>query len=97
MNNKENSRVLPGKIFEYIATGKPILLHGSGGAMGELVSELGVGMPVAAGDSAALELVLINLANGKLQNRNAAKVELWLEQHTREALARRFFDILDGL
>lgn len=97
LNNEKNSRVLPGKIFEYIATGPPILLHGAGGEMGKLVSELSAGVSVAAGDTAALEQALMNLANDKQRECKAAIVERWLEQHTREALARRFFDILEEL
>ena len=97
LNNKENARFLPGKIFEYVATGRRILLHGTGGAMGDIVSELGAGISVAEGDTVALELALTNLITNKLPNPNGAKIKPWLEGHTRRALARRFFDILDGL
>ena len=97
LNNRENRRFLPGKIFEYVATGRRILLHGTGGAMGDIVSELGAGITVAEGDTVALELALTNLITSKLPNPNEAKIKPWLKGHTREALARRFFDILEGL
>lgn len=93
-----STRYLPGKLYDYIAAGPPVLVYGHAGEARKLVERLGVGVFVPADDTGALEKALdqICASINTFPNRSA-KTSEWRQQHTRETLARRFFDILEGL
>ncbi len=56
--------VIPGKVFEYIAAGRPILAAvPPGGAAGALIEEVGAGVVAPADDARALEAALRELHN----------------------------------
>ena len=94
----ELERYRPGKLYDYIAAGPPVLVYGHSGEASELIERLGAGFFVPANDTDALEKTLDQICESisTFPNRSA-EINEWLEQHTREALARRFFDILEGL
>ena len=94
----ELERYLPGKLYDYIAAGPSILVYGHRGEASELVERLGVGIFVPEDDAEGLEQSLSTLCNTltTVSNRSM-ELNAWLEQHTREVLARRFFDILESL
>ncbi len=89
----ELDRSLPSKLIDYVAARRPILVFGSRGESSDLVMRLGVGLLCPAGDPAALESALGQLATGALVGREH-DVQAWLEQHRRGPLAARLFDLL---
>ena len=47
-------RYIPAKLFEYLASGKPVLVHGSAGEASRIVKELGAGFFIPTGNVSAL-------------------------------------------
>jgi glycosyltransferase involved in cell wall biosynthesis len=90
--------MVPGKLYEYLDSGRPILaLLAPGDEAGALVERAG-GEIVAPGDRAALAASLERRytewkAGGVLPPARPA----WLTQHTRERLAARLAGVLDDL
>jgi glycosyltransferase involved in cell wall biosynthesis len=52
---------IPGKVYEYLAVGRPILSLSEEGETSNLVRESGLGLAVAADDEAAIERALVRL------------------------------------
>ena len=95
-------RYIPGKLYEYAASGTPIVLFDDVGESSRIVRKLNLGKSMASADGAGLEaaldaLVALDSAQ-RLQSRPAANSDLgrWLEAHTRKALAAQFFDLIDS-
>ncbi len=98
--NPSLARYLPGKLFEYLAAGSPILLYGASGEASRLVSELEAGYVIQEGDDKALELALRDIArhaSGTAAARDRSKVESWLCNNSRKKLAERLFTMLDAI
>src|SRR6185437_2397529 len=55
------SRYLPGKLFDYLAARRPILVFGERGEASALVEQLGVGVRCPAGSGAMLRDALVRL------------------------------------
>lgn len=87
-------RYLPGKLFDYIAARRPILVLGSEGESSRLVKELNVGV-YCAGQSAQDFLdAILECTRLDLETRRPF-VDEWLKRHERKALAGAFFTQLD--
>lgn len=93
-----STRYLPGKLYDYIAAGPSVLVYGHTGEASQLIERLSAGFFVPANDTDALEKTLDQICTSisTFPNRSA-ETSMWLQQHTRETLARRLFDILQGL
>lgn len=89
-------RYLPGKLFDYVAAGRPVLVVGAEGEASRLLERLGVGVLAPACDGEALNHALTKLEQLDMASRQAT-VQSWLHQHRRDALAQRAFDVLDSL
>lgn len=89
-------RYLPGKLSDYVAARRPILVFGSRGESSELIEQLGVGVFCRSGSATALGDALVRLKNLDL-SWNRDSVDDWLREHRREALASRAFSIIDAL
>ena len=74
--NPDARGVLTGKIFEYMASGKPILSIGSrkDSAIGEMIEGTGVGV-VCEQDVAIIQRVIINTLNGKTEDFFTPKID----------------------
>ena len=55
-----------GKLYEYLAAGRPILVLGAGSAAGTIVTEAGAGLAVPTHDAAAAETALRRILDGGL-------------------------------
>jgi glycosyltransferase involved in cell wall biosynthesis len=97
MPNALMARYMPGKMFEYMATGKPILVHGHPGEVRDLVTRLGAGLYVSEGDADALAKAFTTLVETPASVWNNPRRQSWAEEHTRQRLAQRFFDLLSNL
>jgi glycosyltransferase involved in cell wall biosynthesis len=95
LNGPKLERVIPGKFYEYLATGAPILVHGDAGEIAEIMRELEAGWIVPIGDDVALEAALERVAARSPRPGDPARIAAWLDLHTREAMSRRFFAVAD--
>jgi hypothetical protein len=80
-------RYLPGKLLDYVAARRPILVFGSRGESSELIEKLGVGVFCELGSATALGDALMRLKNLDL-SWNRDSVDDWLQENRREALTR---------
>lgn len=88
-------RYIQGKLYEYIASGTPIVVFGAGGEMGEIVDSLGAGTTVAEGDAAGLAKALDGLRARR--NSNPEQRRKWLDSRERAVLAGVLYRQLDML
>jgi glycosyltransferase involved in cell wall biosynthesis len=78
--------VIPGKVFEYIAAGRPILAAvPAGGAAARLIEEVGAGVVAPADDVDALQAALLEL-HGRWKR---GELEVELTPEARERVSRR--------
>jgi glycosyltransferase involved in cell wall biosynthesis len=89
-------RYLPGKLFDYLAARRPVLVFGTKGEASELVERLGAGIFWPAAPGASLEDAFERLSALDMSD-NAAAVDAWLDAHRREELAKRAFDIIESV
>lgn len=97
INGRGLQRYLPGKLFDYLASGAPILVYGAGGEVGRLVSRLQAGIVVPEGDAAALGDALETLLTADRAIWNGEPRRSWLRAHTREMQARRMLALFETL
>jgi glycosyltransferase involved in cell wall biosynthesis len=96
LNEPRLSRYLPGKLYEYIAARRPVLVFGEGGEVAGLIRRLGAGVVVPKNNPAALEHAIDRIVSGNLKAPSGASIATWLSNHTRERMARRFFDLVQA-
>lgn len=89
------ARYIQGKLYEYIASGTPILVFGSGGEMNEIVASLCAGTAVDEGDSDGLARFLLGLHEHPPGNADVRND--WLASRERATLARTLYRELDAL
>jgi glycosyltransferase involved in cell wall biosynthesis len=90
-------RYIPAKLFEYLASGKPVLVHGVHGEASDIVTQLRAGAFVPAGDVGLLRTALEAFRARPAECWNTPERREWIRSHTREALAAAFFTKLDAL
>ena len=95
LNPVEVHRYIQGKLYEYIASGTPILVFGAGGEMGSIVDSLGAGITVAEGDTRGLAEVLSNLRIPR--DGDPARRRDWLASRERAVQAQALYRELDAL
>jgi hypothetical protein len=89
-------RYLPGKLFDYLAARRPVLVFGSLGESAALVDRLGAGVFCPSGSVAALRDALVRLPKLDMTGWRDS-VDAWLLEHRREALASRAFAIIESV
>lgn len=94
--NKDIERYLPGKLFDYMAARRPILVFGSPGESSAVIGRLGAGVLCTPGSGEALAVALESLQQLDM-SLHADAVHTWLEEHRRDVLASRMLHILDSL
>jgi glycosyltransferase involved in cell wall biosynthesis len=85
---------MPGKLYEYLAAGAPILVFGDTGLAASLVRRLGAGLVVPADDTSALEAALHRLLEEPGEHWETADRRSWIAGHTRSAQATRMLKLL---
>lgn len=88
---------IPGKLYEYLAAGAPILVFGDTGVAADLVRRLGAGIVVPAGDSSALQSAFERLSIESREQWDTPERKAWVAKHTRDALAMRLLRLLGGV
>lgn len=89
-------RYIPGKFYDYLASGRPIICFGNEGEVPGILRELKTGFLVPEGDDYILEKTLDRLIDKPLSI-NDEKVENWLKTYTRENMAKKFYKIIADL
>jgi glycosyltransferase involved in cell wall biosynthesis len=89
-------RYLPSKLFEYLASRRPVLIHGSAGESSALIDMLGAGTLCAPGSGEALGDALVRLRALDLSSQESA-VTAWLQEHRRDVLSARAFATIDSV
>lgn len=92
----ELERYLPGKLFDYIAARRPVLVFGAPGESSKMVENLGVGKLCPSGSSNLLGSVINDLAVYDTEDRGI-DIHDWLEHYRRDKLAHMAFDIISVL
>lgn len=88
-------RYLPGKLFDYLAARRPVLVFGERGEASDLVERLGVGVLCHPGSATELRDALVRLSKLDMSS-NEDIVNAWLAEHRREILAGRMLDIIES-
>ena len=88
------ARYLPGKLYEYLASGRPVIVCNDHGESKRLVETLGAGWAIDCADTSRLTQILASLMDRSANSMDGASRQAWLRRHTREALAK---DVLDDL
>jgi glycosyltransferase involved in cell wall biosynthesis len=95
LNPNDLHRYIPGKLFDYVASGTPVLVFGNGGEVARIVSSLGVGYVVPERDPDKLAATLLHLLSGQVPDASPAR-QTWLAQHDRRRIANLMLDDIEG-
>jgi glycosyltransferase involved in cell wall biosynthesis len=85
---------IPGKLYEYLAAGPPILVFGETGIAADLVRRLGAGIAVPVNDSRALGASFERLLRKPCEQWDTPERKTWVAKHTRAELAGRVLNVL---
>jgi glycosyltransferase involved in cell wall biosynthesis len=96
-NSQRLARVLPGKIFEYIASRRPVLLYGDGGEMEEVLRDIPGTTIVRRGDAPGLLAALHRIAAGSAAAEIAAAPREYPEVLHRSHRDQEWIHLLDSL
>lgn len=96
LNTPLFERYMPGKLYEYLASGTPVLVYGRGGEVGRVVTELGAGPVIPENDARLLRQTIENISAWDMQAKRDIRDE-WLARHTRETLSGKLLRLLDQL
>lgn len=91
------ARYIPGKLYEYLASNRPILIHGHPGEVTNIVANLRAGLFVEEGKTATLADTLNAFATNPKKSWASAERSDWSNARTRGRLAQVFFDLLSDL
>lgn len=94
LNPPRFARYIPGKTYDYVASGRPVLVYGDGGEVARLVRDLDAGVVVPEGDAAQLAEALEWIAAQPSVPNPTPIQQAWLAEHTRRALALKTVEVL---
>jgi len=97
LNGPECCRILPSKIYEYLATGRPILVFGDSGETANLIRRLNAGIVIPMRHTEDLERSLDKLNHKEEPEKGRGLTEGWLNSHTRQLMAKRMINLLNQL
>jgi glycosyltransferase involved in cell wall biosynthesis len=87
---------IPGKLYEYLASSRPILAFLPRGEAADLVSRTG-GWVVAPGDVRAAEMAILKLLRGERPAGDTPARQVLAYEHRRDRLAERLTHLLDDV
>lgn len=94
-NPPDMHRYLPGKLLEYLAVPRPVLLYGAGGEMEDLLLRARSGLAVTEGDPQSLLRALQALA--EWQDAADPQRQAVVQSLRRDTIAGRYFTLLSSL
>ncbi len=95
INTENLARYIPGKLYDYLASGTPILSFGKGGEIERILGVTGAGVVISEKEPLELDRAVDELSQRTGESSDASSS--WLAQHTREAAAQRFLDLVRRL
>jgi glycosyltransferase involved in cell wall biosynthesis len=87
---------IPGKLYEYLASTRPILAFLPAGEGADLVTKAG-GWVAVPDDEAAMEQALTRLVRGERPHGDSSARQMLAYEHRRDRIAERLAHLLDGL
>lgn len=98
INSERFNRYIPGKLYDYLASGSPILVFGDyPGEINQIIKNLGAGIIIDDDDPKQLEEALRKLTNTDRSRWNNEKRKEWVGTHTREEMAKKMIDAFERL
>jgi glycosyltransferase involved in cell wall biosynthesis len=95
-NTPAFDRYFPGKLYDYLASGRPILVYGEGGEIGRVVTELDAGIVIPESDPLALADALRRLTSDRKSSTLVdERRAIWMENHTRRACATKLVEEME--
>ncbi|MDP3498319.1 MAG: Glycosyltransferase involved in cell wall bisynthesis [Candidatus Nitrotoga sp. LAW] len=96
LNTPSFERYMPGKLYEYLASGTPVLVYGIGGEIDHTVTELDAGPIIPENNAELLRHTIVNISSWDMQAKRD-KRDAWLARHTRKHLSRELLGHLNNL
>ena len=87
---------MPGKLFDYAASGTPILAYGYEGEITSCINEGKLGVFCPEGDYKKLTSILLNDETSYFDDYFEQR-HTWLKNKTREYQAKAFFNLLNNV
>ena len=99
VNNTPNAKgILTGKIFEYMASGRPILCIGpEDGDSARILNETQTGITVDFDDKEKMKAVILDMVKKYQENQLVTKHNGAVEQYSRRNLTKKYAELLNGL
>ena len=99
VNNTPNAKgILTGKIFEYMASGRPILCIGpEDGDSARILNETQTGITIDFNDKERMKYVILDLMKKHQENQLVTKNSTAIEQYSRRNLTKKYAELLNGL
>lgn len=94
---KDMERYIPGKLFDYLVSNKPIIVHGVYGEAARIVKSLNAGYFIPQGDIDQFNEVLEELITHPHELEKNSKRTDWLNNHTRKEMANNLFSLLENV
>ena len=97
VNNAPNAKgILTGTLYEYLASGRPILAIGpEDGDTARLLKETQAGIVVGFDDKEKMKEVVNNLYERYLEHNLPNNTDIGIERFSRKALAKEYADLLE--
>jgi glycosyltransferase involved in cell wall biosynthesis len=96
LSNEGLQHYIPGKLYDYLVSGKPILVYGVYSESSRIVESLNAGIHVNENDSEGLYNAIEKILLDPLAFYNNERVD-WIRSRTREELAKQFFNTLEDI
>lgn len=99
VNNSPNAKgILTGKIFEYMASGRPILAIGpKDGDTAIILEKTNSGLIVDFDDKEGMKNIIIDLFNKFKENQLVTKKNEIVEKYSRRALAKEYVQLIENI
>lgn len=94
---KSDEEIITGKVFEYLASGKPILLISSAGEVAQIIRLLDRGVVLENHDIPGIQNAILNFFEQWQQEEMTSYDPLSLHQFDREQLTGRLAEVFSGL
>jgi glycosyltransferase involved in cell wall biosynthesis len=96
--SKESFEIVPGKVFEYIGAGRPIVALAQEGAIAEILRETNTGSVAANQDVPAIKKIVLECYDNFLYHRSTYKPnKAAAKKYERREVTRRLAELLDYL
>jgi hypothetical protein len=86
---------IPGKLYDYLASRRPVLFYGAEGEVTRILRGLRAGWVVGPDSESQLEAALDEIVSRNSLQLSGPELDAWLPLHSRGALAQAFFSVVE--